>query len=347
MQLDSKLAYAIGGSIVTLIAVFIFNVIFLSESLVPNPAVSSHGNQVQACPTLPEPEECPVLETAIATSAPTAPQKKKVVVKPKEKTCSDECRLAFVNQLISGKGLDDDENNFSMSASQAKSVAQLLQQSPTKLAELENTLSSLRDQSSRDSILYVFSQFPDEEIESVVHKLSSSENKKDRVDALSLLSSVSKKNDVFQSDIKQIISTENDPDILLKAIKLSQSFNPDTVDSVTQNRLSNLIDNSADARVRSQALITKTKLLQNNNELQGDVQKALRSNSDQFKGAGLQALDRVLSQQKKPLAKSNGSSWKSNNDLRKSVEGIANDPNADPRTRVEALNLIRRHYYNK
>ena len=345
MQLDSKLAYAVGGSVITLVAVFIFKIVFLSESLIPETILDN--TQVASCPVLPEPQECPVVETRNKEVVVTTAKSKPKTTLPKENACGDKCGLAFVNQLISGKGLDDDENNFSMSAAQAKKVAQLLQQDPSKLAELENTLGSLRDQNSRDSILYVFSQFPDDQIESVVQKLSASENKKDRVDALSLLSSVSKKNASFQNDVQQIISTENDPDILLKAIKLSQSFNPDSVDSVTQTRLSNLIDSSSDARVRSQALITKTKLVKSGSELQGDVKKALRSQSSQFKGAGLQALDRVLSQQKKPLAQGNGDNWQGNTELRNSVEQIANDPSADPRTRVEALNLIRRHYYNK
>jgi len=38
--------------------------------------------------------------------------------------------------------------------------------------------------------------------------------------------------------------------------------------------------------------------------------------------------------------------WRSHEDIRKHIENIANDPKAAPFTRVEALNLMRRHYFN-
>jgi len=64
----------------------------------------------------------------------------------------------------------------------------------------------------------------------------------------------------------------------------------------------------------------------------------INSSSKRFTEAGLQALDSVLNR------KDGSNGLQNNAALRKNVESIANDPNADPYTRVEALNLIQRHY---
>ena len=345
MQLNSKPVYAVAGSLITLLLVLVFKIIFLSNSLVPSTQVSTEVN-------------CPPLSEAQHTESDLQTQKTSNLPKPSinepalteqqniEKTekdlingCDDTCANKLITQFINGNNLTEDDG-FNISSDQANKVAQLLNADPSKLTEMENTLRSLKNPSARDSILYVFSRLPDDQVQRVSQALSNSENKSDRIDALSLLESVANTNPDAQNEIKQIIGSESDPDILLTAIKVSHSLNPDSVDSVTQSRLSNLINSSNNDEIRSQALVTKTNIIKHNTDLQSDVQKALTSGSKRFQEAGLQALDNVLGKQKNDVLLSN-------NELRKSVETIANDPNADPRTRVDALNLIRRHYYNR
>ena len=345
MQLNSKLTYALLGSIITLAFVFLFKIIFLSNSLVPQTVKGTTNTLVEKCPVIIEEQQCADKSPITKTAKPDTTIQPKVEEKINHfvKECDEECAKALVEQLISPANITDD-GGFSVTSDQANRIAKLLADSPGKLAQIENTLSSSRDQAERDNILYVLSRLSDDEVQQISRKLSQSQSKRDRVDALSLLDSVAQQNPEAQDEIKLIISSENDPDILLQAIKVSHSLSPDNVDSVTRSRLSNLINSSNDDKIRSQALITKTKIVPNNTDLQKDVTLALTSSSTTFKNAGLQALDNALIRQKKNTSQSG---LRNNSQLKQNVEQIANDPNADPRTRIEALNLIRRHYSNR
>lgn len=344
MQIDSRFIYAIVGSLVTLLMVFAFKLVFLSNSLVPNTIVSTQDN----CQDLVTEQqyEAPETKTAQVAVAKTKPVAESPREQTKEKdkksllnSCDEDCLESTLTGLISGEAFSKDD--ASISSDQANQLAALLKDDPSKLSAIEDSLGSLRDQNARDSILYVFSRLPDDQIQQVARKLSSSQNTRDRIDSLSLLESVSSNNFDAQSEIKQIISTEENPDILLKAIKISHSLDPDAVDTTTQARLSNLIASGSNESIRSAALITKTKIVSNDPSLQTDISSALSSSSKRFTEAGLQALDTVLNKQKRS---GNNNAWQTNAALKKNVESIANDPNADPYTRVEALNLIQRHY---
>lgn len=345
MQIDSRLIYALLGSFITLLLIFVFKLVFLSDELIPSTVLADETlceeqeKQYSYADTQKPPTEKTVAEKRTQAAVIETPKADKV-----KKVCDEQCLEASISELISGKNLGDDEGGISFSSERANQIAQHLANDPSKLAEVEATLSSLRGQDARDTILYVFSRLPDEQIQQAAGKLSSSQNPRDRVDSLSLLSSVVGSNIDVQNEIKQIVSNENDPDILLKAIKVSHSLNPDVVDSTVQSRLSNLINSNDDEQIRSAALITKTNITRGDVSLQTDIKTALNSPSTRFTEAGLQALDNVLSRQKRD---SSQGSWKSNPQLRTNVERIANDPNADPATRVEALNLIRRHYHNR
>ena len=348
MKIDSKLIYAVAGSVITLLFVFVFNVLFLSDNLVPTTQNSialecpdqSAAHEYASNETKQQNEPVPTPVSNQVIEDRTEPEVAETFVKDE---CDEQCVNSLTSQLISGKNLGEDDG-FVITSEQANKIADLIQTNPSKLSEFESTLSSLRGQDGRDSILYVFSRLPDDQVEEIARRLSSSDNTRNRVDAISLLSSISNRNPGVQDEIKQIINTEHDPDILLKAIKASHSLSPDNVDSTTRNRLSNLINTGSDEEIRSQALITKMNIVQSDSDLRNDVTTALTSGSTRFKQAGLQALDNVLAKQKNG---ENSDDWSINNELRLNVEKIANDPNADPRTRVEALNLIRRHYYNR
>jgi len=345
MQIDSKLIYAVAGSLITLLLVFLFQLLFLSNDLVP----STQTTAALECPTIAEEPQYvdtdEYQQNYNQTAATINPEPLAQTNSSEEvflDECDEQCANNIAAQLISGKNLDEDDG-FHITSEQANKVAKLIQEDPTMLAEFETTLGSLKGQDGRNSILYVFSQLQDNQVADIARKLSTSSNTRDRIDALSLLDSVSDRNPGVQDEIKQIITTENDPDILLKAIEASHSLSPNNVDSATRNRLSNLINTSSDDEIRSQALITKMNIVETGSELRADVRNALTSSSKRYKQAGLQALDNVLEKQKN---QESSDDWLINNDLKSSVEKIANDPNADPRTRVEALNLIDRHYRN-
>ena len=343
MQIDSRLIYAIIGSLITLLLVFVFQLVFLSNSVIPNTVVSAHDNckdltaeqnynssdsQAYRAPTQVE-------STSDNSYNEAAPLENSGILE----SCDDICVESTIDGFITGTGFSKDDD-ISISSDRAFQVADYLLNDPSKLSEIQNKLGSLQDQNDRDTILYIFSKLPDDQVQQLARDLSSSKNSRDRVDALSLLQSVSNSNIDVQSEIRQIISTENDPKILLQAIKTSQNLNPDLVDSTTQNRLSDLINTSNDDKIRSAALVTKTQIVKNQPEIQNDISTALTSSSKRFTEAGLQALDNILNKQRN---KSN-STWHNNLELRQTVQKIANDPNADPYTRVEALNLIQRHY---
>jgi len=341
VQIDSRLTYAIIGSLTTLLLVFAFKVIFLSDSLVPDTVVSNNTHcEDYAAERQPEPvrektSQPKKFEPIALEDSPfkeDSSSKKSFI-----EECDEACINRTVSSLITGQGLDSDDG-ISITSDRASQIADLLKNDPSKLAEIQASLSSFGDQNARDTVLYVFSRLPDEQVQQLARNLSSSQNTRDRIDSLSLLESVSSGSLDVQSEIKQIISTESDPDILLKAIKISHNLDPDIVDSTTQSRLSNLITSGSNEKIRSAALITKTKIVKNDPALQNDISTALNSSSKRFTEAGLQALDSVLN------SKDNNTNLRNNVTLRKNVEDIANNPNADPYTRVEALNLIQRHY---
>ena len=149
----------------------------------------------------------------------------------------------------------------------------------------------------------------------------------------------------MQNEFKQIISTENDPDVLLTAIRASHFLDPEQVDSTTTARLSNLINSSENEDIRSEALVTKAKITKNDRSVETDIANALsNASTKRFTEAGLQALDNMLNDAAKSQEDTGGYTIEDNEELQRSVERIANDPNVSPSTRVEALNLIRRHF---
>ena len=79
----------------------------------------------------------------------------------------------------------------------------------------------------------------------------------------------------MQNEFKQIISTENDPDVLITAIRASHFLDPDQVDSTTTARLSNLINSSENEDIRSEALVTKAKITKNDPTVETDIANAL------------------------------------------------------------------------
>lgn len=341
MQIDSRITYAIIGSLITLLLVFAFNIVFLSNSLVPDTVVSAdttcedYAAEQQYEPVKQETKQAKKFEPIALEDSPFKEDSSS------NKTFIEECDASCVDQtlsnLITGEGLGNDDE-INISSDRANQIADLLKDDPSKLAEVQAGLSSIGDQNARDTVLYVFSRLPDDQIQQLARNLSSSQNTRDRVDSLSLLESVASGSLDVQSEIKQIISTENNPDILLKAIKISHNLDPNIVDATTQSRLSNLITSGSNEKIRSAALITKTNIIKNDPALQQDISTALNSSSKRFTEAGLQALDSVLNR------KDGSNGLQNNAALRKNVESIANDPNADPYTRVEALNLIQRHY---
>ena len=337
MKANNPIIYAIAGSLFTLALVFAFKLIFLSDSLVPQTAVNTINYNDD------------VTENQQNNVATNTVQKSQEIVEPienniDENKCNEECVTAFVDKLILGKNLSDDDDGFSLSGPEARKIAERLQSDPSKLAELETTFSKLGDQSARDSIIYVFGKLPDDQIQELARRLSSSKNTRDRADSIALLQAVSSDNIDVQNEFKQIISTENDPDVLLTAIRASHFLDPDQVDSTTTARLSNLINSSENEDIRSEALVTKAKITKNDPTVETDIANALsNASTTRFTEAGLQAFDNMLNDAAESEEDSSYS-IEDNEELQKSVERIANDPNVDPSTRVEALNLIRRHF---
>jgi len=153
MNIESKIIYATLGSFITLVCVFTFKLVFISDTLIP--ATTKSAEIHQECPTsFTDLENDEFIEEVYSDK-----QVSEVNIAPKnndlfEKTtkyCDDLC----VNNLINELTTNNDEDII-ISSEQANLISSTLLENPNKLAEIENKLSSLKDQNSRDSILYIY-----------------------------------------------------------------------------------------------------------------------------------------------------------------------------------------------
>ena len=335
MKTDSRLIYAIIGSLITLAFFFIFKIAFLSDELILDTPVSQQNSNIdnsfhETQTELDQKIEKSAKKTSSDAINNSADKKTDFSLSSTLKQCKENCLYSIIASI--------DPNNVSLE--QATQIADFLIENPHILVETQALQSSLKDQTFRNTIVYIYSKLPDGQLQQVARDLSSSEKKSDRDDALSLLRLAANENVDVHSEIKQIITTENDPAILLKAINLSHTLDPNLRDPKTQGRLSNLINTNTNDGIRSVALSTKTKVINDTSELKTDIFTALTSSTKKFTEAGLRSLDTVLD-----LGETDDNSeWQRSTELRKTLEEISNNLEADSSTRNEALNLIKKHY---
>lgn len=264
----------------------------------------------------------------------------KVPVK-KEYECDSACVDRVVANMISGDNLSY-RNGLAIKRVEGEKAAVYLLNNPEKMFEIEQTLKRLDGQDDRDSILFVFSSLPAKQIMQIAERLLSSNDKiKNQSDGLSLLTHALQKGEKIDTQLTSIIKNTKDISIAIKAIKIMSETYPEQIEQASSERLNRLIANVDDEKNQSKALLIKVRLFESNNNIKNDIVNALNSESVVFRESGIRALDNVLNRQKKGIIKGG---WKSDSQLKATIENIANNTNEKPRARIEALNLIRRHF---
>lgn len=255
--------------------------------------------------------------------------------------CDDDCLNAIIDDLIAGTNLS---NKFGVSIREAnaKKVAEKLQTQPETVEKIAARLRSLKGQDDRDAILFTFSYFPIEQVEQFAQRLVDSENVQNRSDGLSLLYHIADSSNKTITTLRQVIQNDNNDEIAIDAIQILYGVYPDQVGDISRQRLNQILVSETSDEIRSNALQTKASFFETNDEVKQDIFNALSSPIQRFKETGIQVLDDVFRRQSNGTA---AGDWRSDESLRQAIEKIANNTDAAPFTRVEALNLMRRHYY--
>ena len=259
----------------------------------------------------------------------------------KIKECNQDCVDKVVANMLEGKDLHN-EYGTTINNLQARKTAEYLTGQPKKIAAIEKTLLTLGVQDARDSILAMFSLLPEKQLKAIAHNLTSSSNIRDRTDAIYLLFAATSQDINVDSELKNIIENDNDHSVALNAIAALYNISETGTDNVSKQRLRKIITSDAKDELRSEALVAKSRVFEINDETKTDIKIALNSISEPLKQAGIQACDDILSRQSSGTASGN---WVTDSTLKEMIESIANNTKAAPFTRVEALNLLRRHYY--
>jgi len=259
-----------------------------------------------------------------------------------EAPCDDDCLNTIIEDLIAGTNLSN-EYGIAIREANAIKAAKKLETQPETVEKILTRLRLLEGQDDRDAILFTFSYLPIEKIEKINQSLLNSENVQDRSDALSMVYHVANVSDKTVGILQNVIQNDTNDELAIDAIQILSDLHPDQIGGVSRQKLNQLLSPETPEEIRSSALETKTHLFEANDEIKQDVMNAINSSDQRFREIGIQTLDGIMNRQ------SNGNAagdWRSHEDIRNAIENIANDSNAAPFTRVEALNLMRRHYFN-
>ena len=262
-------------------------------------------------------------------------------LEPTEKQCDEICLNTIIDDLIAGTNLSD-EYGIAISKENARKVAEKLQTQPETIKKITATLSSLKGRDDREAILFTFSYLPINQIERVIKNLLSSTEVEDRFDALGMIYNVENASDKTAAILQNVIQKDTDDELVIDAIQILFELRPDQVGNVSLQKLNQLLNPEIPAEIRSRALESKAHIFEANDEIKQDILSALNSSEQSYNETGLQLLDNIMNRQSN--GETNGA-WRSDASIRKIVEGIANDKSAAPLTRIEALHLMRRHYF--
>jgi len=320
MKVNANLLFgAIIGSVITFLAVFFLRPTFLTAEHISQESIK----QLSPSSAIEEPFQSEPIDVN------------------EIKECNQDCINKVVKNMIEGKDLHN-EYGAAINNLQARKTAQYLIGQPKKVAKIEKTLSTLGVQDARDSILVTFSLLPEKQLKAIAQNLALSNSIRDRTDGIYLLFAATSQDINVDNELKNIIQNDDDHSVALNAIAALYNISETGADSVSKDRLRKIIISDAKDELRSEALVAKTRVFEVNNETKADIKTALNSKSEPLKQAGIQACDDILSRQSSGTASGN---WVTDSTLKQMIENIANNTKAEPFTRVEALNLLRRHYY--
>jgi len=255
--------------------------------------------------------------------------------------CLDECLRTLTEKLISGvlsSGLDWD-----LASNNAQQIALHLNDNPAQILELEALFSAMTSPQEKEVVLFVMSKLQREKLFASAQRLSHSNTPEDRIAGLSLLESSIGSNVSIAQELAQVIDVETNEKVLVRAINIIDELTADEVGIATRARLSELIESSENEDIVSAALFAKISVATDDEDIRKNISGILQpqSNTDNLKLLGLQALDKVLARQQ---YKPEQGDWLQDPEFRNQVANLANDVDASPTIRIEALNLLRRHF---
>ncbi|MBF7074278.1 hypothetical protein ISG33_12800 [Glaciecola sp. MH2013] len=249
--------------------------------------------------------------------------------------CLDDLHTALLNSTeISADMLD-------LASDHAQEYADYLLQNPSALQTLELSMLQMNNAQDKEVIIYVLSKLPAEQLSSAAYRLSTSDNSEDRIAAVSLLEASLASGADVSGQFNLLIKDEQDEKVLIRSLQAFDQVEVSSLDAETMSRLSALVMQGDTESIRKAALFAKMNVVTNDNELRGGVFSMLDENSADLQLAGLQAMDSILARQKYRPEQGN---WHNDNQVRQSINSIANNISANPQLRIEALNLLSRHF---
>jgi len=186
-----------------------------------------------------------------------------------------------------------------------------------QIISLEASLKAVNNPEERSALLFVLSKLPKDLLSQSAQRLSYSTNPEDRIAGLSLLESSLGSSSNYGQELTVLINDETNDDVLIRAIEIVNELPAGSIDVSTRTKLSN------DEDIRS------------------NISHVLQTQSDSLKLSGLQAISKVLERQQHQPQRGN---WRQDAEVRQSVLSIANNAEANPRLRIEALTLLNQHF---
>lgn len=253
------------------------------------------------------------------------------------------CQLLCLDELHSTL-LNSDElspESLQLASENAQDYAHYLLQNPNALQALETAMYQMTNTQDREVLLYVLSKLPSEQLASTATRLSSSMNVEDRLAAVSLFDASFNSGGKISAHFDTLIQNERDEKVLIRSLQAIDQVEAGALNSDTINRVSELVSQGDTDRIRKAALFAKINMVSDDKELKEGVFNMLDEPSLDLKLAGLQAIDSILARQKYHPVQGD---WHTDNEVRQSIKDVANNSDASPRLRIEALNLLSRHF---
>ena len=256
-----------------------------------------------------------------------------------ESECNSDC-LDTLNIALSQSGYINPEH-LQLASDHAVEYAEYLQQNPSQLASLELAIAQITDRQQKDTLLFIFSKLPIDSLASTASNLSQSDNIDDRIAAISLFESSMTSSEQTSKQFNNLVQNEKNDKVLIRTLQAFDQLQPSNVDIATLEKVSDLMINGETEQVKKAALFAKINVITDDNLVRDGLFTMLSDSSTDLQLAGLQAADTILARQKYSPQQGD---WQSDTTLRDSINRIANNPSASPQLRIEALNLINRHY---
>jgi hypothetical protein len=306
-------------------------------------AANAHYDSVQNALTLPSQKTSEQNQQLLRNSIATKDELKPEHYQSDHYETGATCQLPCLEDLHF-TFLNSDElspESLQLASDNAQDYAHYLLQNPNALQAVETAMYQMTNTQDREVLLYVLSKLPSEKLTSTATRLSSSVNAEDRLAAVSLFDASFASGGKVSEHFNTLIQNEQDEKVLIRSLQAIDQIQADALNSDTVNKVSELVSQGDTERIRKAALFAKINMVSDDKEVREGVFSMLEESSLDLQLAGLQAIDSILARQKYRPAQGN---WQTDNEILQSINDVANNSNASPQLRIEALNLLSRHF---